>query len=86
MDFEPHCPFTYFMSCQQQFRVVFHGKLTRPLGKFVKYEINDLSMYRPGFYVPDISDSSRTAHKFDLFSTMYTYRQPVDQWDGQIKY
>ena len=37
-------------------------KLTGHLGKFVQYEINDLC--RPGFYVPDLSNSSRTVHKF----------------------
>ena len=49
-----------------------HGDLTRKLGKFVQYEINDFWLYRPGFHVPDISDSSRTVHIFDQ---VVTYRQ-----------
>ena len=36
----------------------------RQQGKFVQYEINDLCLYRPGFHVIDIPDSSRTVHKF----------------------
>ena len=40
------------------------GYTKRPLGKFVQYEIDDLYMYRPGLYVPDISDYSRTVFKF----------------------
>ena len=38
--------------------------LTGKLTKCVQYGINDLYLYRPGFYVPDMSGSSLTAHKF----------------------
>ena len=31
---------------------------------FLEYEINNFCPYRPGFHVPDISDSSRTEHKW----------------------
>ena len=55
--------------------VTHHGELTGQLGKFVQYEINDLCLCRPGFYVPDISDSSRTGQKFVHF---YTQQQPAD--------
>ena len=41
-----------------------HGGLTGKLTKCVQYGINDLYLYRPGFYVPDTSGSSRTVHKF----------------------
>ena len=34
------------------------------VGKFVQYEIYDFCLCRPGFYVPDISDSSRTVLTF----------------------
>ena len=36
------------------------GELAGQLGQFVQYEINDLCLCRLGFYIPDISDSSRT--------------------------
>ena len=41
-----------------------HGGLTGKLTKCVQYGINDLYLYRPGFYVPDTSGSSRTVHQF----------------------
>ena len=41
-----------------------HGGLTGKLTKCVQYGIKDLYLYRPGFYVTDISGSSRTVHKF----------------------
>ena len=41
-----------------------HSDLTGKLTKCVQYGINDLYLYRPGFYVPDISGSSCTVHKF----------------------
>ena len=40
----------------------YQGELTGQLGKFGRYEINYLC--RPGFFVLNISDSSRTVHKF----------------------
>ena len=41
-----------------------HGDLTVQLGKIVKYKINYLCFFRPGFNVPDISDSSCIVHNF----------------------
>ena len=41
-----------------------HSGLTGKLTKCVQYGINDLYSYQPRFYVPDISGSSRTVHKF----------------------
>ena len=41
-----------------------HSGLTGKLTKCVQYGINDLYLHRPGFYVPDISGSSRSVHKF----------------------
>ena len=41
-----------------------HGDLTGELGMFVQYEIYALRLCRPGFHVPDISDSSRIVHIF----------------------
>ena len=43
-----------------------HGGLTGKLTKCVQYGINDLYLYRPSFYVPDISGSSRAVYT-DLF-------------------
>ena len=40
-----------------------HSGLTGKLTKCVQYGINDLYLYRAGFYVPDISGSSRTVQK-----------------------
>ena len=40
------------------------GELTGQLGKFVQCEINALRLWQPDFYAPDISDSTRTVHKF----------------------
>ena len=48
------------------FSVVFHAELTGQVGKSVQYEIYDWCVCRPGFYSPDISDSSRTVHKFQV--------------------
>ena len=51
-----------YMYCKGQ--TAEHGDLSGKLGKFVQYEINDFCLCRPGFNVPDISDSSRIVHKF----------------------
>ena len=59
---------------------VLHGGLTGKLTKCVQYGINDLYLYRPGFYVPDTSGSSRTVHKF---VQVVTYRTVAKQADGQ---
>ena len=49
-----------------------HSGLTGKLTKCVQYGINDLYLYRPGFYVPDISGSSHTVHKFVQVVTYWT--------------
>ena len=41
-----------------------HRDLTGKLEKFVQYKINYFCLCRPGFHVPDISDSSRTVYIF----------------------
>ena len=46
----------------------------------IQYGINDLYLYRPGFYVPDISGSSRTVH---TFVQVVTYRTLAIKADGQ---
>ena len=48
-----------------------HGDLTWKQGKSVQYDRNNFCLCRPGFHVPDISDSSRTVHIFDQ---VVTYR------------
>ena len=67
------------MSLEQQMQGL-HGGLTGKLTKCVQYGINDLYVYRPGFYVPDISGSSRTVNKF---VQVVTYRTLAKQADGQ---
>ena len=51
--------------------LTYHVDLTEKQGKSVQYDINDFSLCRPGFHVPDISDSSRTVH---IFVQVVTYR------------
>ena len=56
-------PFLYFITGISMYCILDMSRSTkRQLGKFVQYEINDLCLYRPRFYVPDISVSSRTVH------------------------
>ena len=52
-----------WLSCWE-YIYVYLGGLTGKLTKCVQYGINDLYLYRPGFYVPDTSGSSCTVHKF----------------------
>ena len=49
---------------QTELKYLDHGGLTGKPTKCVQYGINDLFLYRPGFYAPDTSGSSRTVHKF----------------------